>query len=173
MAEDSLEERSLEILGIPDHFDPDLLWLYLENKRRSGGGDVESLDRCGNKVLVVFTEVEGKSKIFNMNSQNTLLQVYVSKSLQAPVSPILAAAGVLSKGSHVLLDTTFTARRKPPKDPGKLLLKGLNPNTGLDFLELYVENITDMEVGRDISLFPSPSKDLVLIHLNRPLTKGL
>lgn len=130
----------MEILGIPDHFDQDLLWLYLENKRRSGGGDVESLDRCGNKVLVVFKEVE-------------------------------AAAGVLSKGSHALHDTTFTVRRKPPKDPGKLLLKGLNPNTGLDFLELYVENITDMEVGTDLSLFLSPSKDLVLIHLHRPLTK--
>lgn len=67
MAENSLEERSLEILGIPDDFDQDLLWLYLENKRRSGGGDVESLDRCGNKVLVVFTDVEGKTRIFSTN----------------------------------------------------------------------------------------------------------
>lgn len=97
----------------------------------------------------------------------------MSKSLQVPVSPILAAAGVLSKGSHDVYSTRFTVRRKPPKDPGKLLIKGLNPNTGLDFLELFVENITEMEVGTDFSMYLSPSKDLVLIQLHRPLTKGL
>lgn len=67
MAENGLDDRTLEILGIPDDLDQDLLWLYLENRRRSGGGDVESLDRRGNKVLVVFKDEEGKTNILITN----------------------------------------------------------------------------------------------------------
>lgn len=140
MAENSPEERSLEVLDLPDDFDEDYLSIYFENKRRSGGGDVESLERCGNKVVVVFKEAED-------------------------------AAGVLSKESHVLNKTKLTVRKKPPKDPGKLLLKGLNPNTALESVELYVENITSMDVDRDFTLYRSPDKDLVLIHLHNPLSR--
>lgn len=79
MAENSLEERSLEVLDLPDDFDEDFLSLYFENKRRSGGGDVESLERCGNKVVVVFKEAERKTRILCINVYK--LQTYVSKSL--------------------------------------------------------------------------------------------
>ncbi|XP_073677920.1 protein mono-ADP-ribosyltransferase PARP10 [Garra rufa] len=137
MAESSLEERSLEILDIPDDFDLDLLSLYLDNKRRSGGGNLVSLEKQGNHALVVFEDAE-------------------------------TAARVVSK-THVLQKTTLTVRRKPPKDPGKLLLKGLNPQTSLDHVELFVENITGMGCETDFILYPSPSKDMVLVHLKTPL----
>ncbi|KAK7124728.1 hypothetical protein R3I94_018947 [Phoxinus phoxinus] len=139
MMADSLEERSLDVLDIPDDLDDDLLILYFENKRRSGGGNVAFLERRGNQALVVFEDAE-------------------------------TAVSVLSK-SHVLLNSTLTLRRKPPKDPGKLLLRGLNPHTSLDHVELFMENITRMAFDTDFTLYPSPNKDLVLVHLKRPLPK--
>ncbi|XP_077052650.1 protein mono-ADP-ribosyltransferase PARP10 isoform X2 [Siphateles boraxobius] len=80
------------------------------------------------------------------------------------------ATRVLSQ-SHVLHNTTLKLRRKPPKDPGKLLLRGLNPHTSLDHVELFMENITRMAFETDFTLYPSPNKDLVLVHLKRPLPK--
>ncbi|XP_039537072.1 protein mono-ADP-ribosyltransferase PARP10 isoform X2 [Pimephales promelas] len=139
MMADSLEERSLEVLDIPDDMDDDLLTLYFENKRRSGGGNLVSLERHGNQAFIVFEDAE-------------------------------TAVRVLSK-SHVLFNTTLTLRRKPPKDPGKLLLKGLNPHTSLDHVELFMENITRLAFETDFTLYPSPNKDLVLVHLKRPLPK--
>ncbi len=56
MAEGSLEERSLEILDIPDDLDDDLLSLYFDNKRRSGGENVVSFEKHGNHALVVFED---------------------------------------------------------------------------------------------------------------------
>ncbi|XP_051992438.1 protein mono-ADP-ribosyltransferase PARP10-like isoform X2 [Xyrauchen texanus] len=135
----SLDERSLEVLDIPDDVDDDLLTLYFENKRRSGGGDVVSLVRHGNKAVVVFEEAD-------------------------------VAARILAK-SHVLQETRLTVRKKTPKDPGHLLLRGLNPNTSLELVELYVENLTGMESDVDFTLYLSPSKDLVLIQLHARLSK--
>ncbi|KAK2887250.1 hypothetical protein Q8A67_015478 [Cirrhinus molitorella] len=139
MAENSLEERSLEILNLPEDLEEDLLSLYFDNKRRSGGGNLVSLERQGKNVLVVFEDAE-------------------------------TAARVISK-THVLQNTKLTVRRKPPKDPGKLLLKGLNPQTSLDHVELYLENVIEMECETDFVMYPSPNKDMVLVHLKTPLDK--
>ncbi|XP_059365952.1 protein mono-ADP-ribosyltransferase PARP10-like [Carassius carassius] len=139
MAESSLDERSLEVLDIPDDLEDEFLTLYFDNKRRSGGGSVISLERCGKHALVVFEDAE-------------------------------TAVRVVSK-THVLLNKTLTVRRKPPKDPGKLLLKGLNPQTSLDYVELYIENVTGMDYETDFILYPSPNKNLVLVHLKNPLDK--
>ncbi len=62
MAEGSLEERSLEILDIPDDLDDDLLSLYFDNKRRSGGGNLVSLEKHGNHALVVFEDAASTKK---------------------------------------------------------------------------------------------------------------
>uniref|UniRef100_A0A9J7ZPW2 Poly(ADP-ribose) polymerase family member 10 n=1 Tax=Cyprinus carpio carpio TaxID=630221 RepID=A0A9J7ZPW2_CYPCA len=139
MAERSLDERSLEVLDIPEDLDDEFLSLYFDNKRRSGGGSVVSLERRGKHALVVFEDVE-------------------------------TAVRVVSK-THVLQNNTLTVRRKPPKDPGKLLLKGLNPHTSLDYVELYIENVTGMDCETDFILYPSPNKDLVLVHLKNPSGK--
>lgn len=101
----------------------------------------------------------------------TVLQ-HISKMHKELVCLTLAAVRVVSK-SHVLHNTTLTLRRKPPKDPGKLLLRGLNPHTSLDHVELYVENMTRMTFETDFTLYPSPNKDLVLVHFKTPLSKGL
>ncbi|KAG7317400.1 hypothetical protein KOW79_019698 [Hemibagrus wyckioides] len=136
MEDETLEDRSVEVLQIPDSLDDDLLWLYFENRRRSGGGNIISLIRTGDRAVLVFESVE-------------------------------VATRVLQKGSHRLSDAQLIIRKKPPKDHGKLVLRGLSPSTSRDLLELYVDNLTGIE-SDNYTLFQSPGKDLVLIHLHQP-----
>ncbi|XP_036421356.1 protein mono-ADP-ribosyltransferase PARP10-like [Colossoma macropomum] len=138
MADDNLEERSVEVLEIPDHVDDDLLLLYFESKR-SEGGTVISVERSGDRALLVFEQPE-------------------------------VAARVVSKGSHKLSDAELIVRRKPPKDRGKFLLRGLSSSTSLELVELYVENLMGIN-SDDYTLYPSAGKDLVLINLHTPLSQ--
>ncbi|XP_017572428.1 protein mono-ADP-ribosyltransferase PARP10 [Pygocentrus nattereri] len=138
MAEDNLEERSVEVLEIPDNVDDDLLLLYFENKR-SGGGSVIFLERSGDRALLVFEQPE-------------------------------AAARVVSKDSHSLNNVRLIVRRKPPKDRGKFLLRGVSPSTSPEMVELFVENLMGVD-SDDYSLYPSAGKDLVLINLHTPLSQ--
>lgn len=63
--------------------------------------------------------------------------------------------------------------RKPAsKDRCRLLLQGINPNTSPEMIELYVENMMGLNVS-DYTLYPSPGKDFILIHLSRPFSKGV
>ncbi|MCJ8745997.1 hypothetical protein PDJAM_G00136690 [Pangasius djambal] len=139
MEDESLEDRSVEVLQIPDGVDDDLLWLYFENRRRSEGGNVISLDRRGDTAVLVFENAE-------------------------------AATRVVQKGSHTLSDAKLIVRKKPPKDHGKLVLRGLSVSTSRDMLELYVENLTGIE-SDNYTLYLSPGKDLVLIHLHQPVAE--
>lgn len=59
MGDDNLEDRCVEVLEIPEDVEDDLLQLYFENKR-SGGGSVVSVDRHGDRALLVFESAEGK-----------------------------------------------------------------------------------------------------------------
>ncbi|KAJ8334239.1 hypothetical protein SKAU_G00398780 [Synaphobranchus kaupii] len=139
MSEEILEERTVEVSEIPAAIEDELLALYFENKRRSGGGPLVSLNRSGSCAVLVFEEAE-------------------------------VAARVLAKAPHMLQGVGLTVRKKASKDPGKLLLRGINPSTSLDLLELYVENVTGMKDG-EYTLYPSQWKDLVLIHFHRPISK--
>ncbi|XP_076864433.1 protein mono-ADP-ribosyltransferase PARP10 [Brachyhypopomus gauderio] len=138
MGDDRLDDRSVEVLGIPEDVDDDLLWLYFESKR-SGGGNVVSLERTGDKALLIFEHIEDVTR-------------------------------VLSKESHTLSNAKLVVRKKPPKDRGKFVLRGLTPNTSLEMVELYVENLTGID-SENYTLYPSARKDLVLIHLHVPLTE--
>lgn len=60
MQTEGLEERTVEVLQLPDGVDEELLCLYFENKRRSGGGPLESVDRKGDSVILVFEDAQGK-----------------------------------------------------------------------------------------------------------------
>ncbi|TTI15323.1 Poly [ADP-ribose] polymerase 10 [Bagarius yarrelli] len=76
------------------------------------------------------------------------------------------AARVVQKDTHKLSNGQLIVRKKPPKDDGKLVLRGLPPNISHEVLELYIENLTGIE-SDDYSLHLSPGKDLVLIHLHQ------
>uniref|UniRef100_A0A1A8DAM2 Poly [ADP-ribose] polymerase n=1 Tax=Nothobranchius kadleci TaxID=1051664 RepID=A0A1A8DAM2_NOTKA len=139
MSVESPEDRTVEVLQLPEGLDEELLFLYFENKRRSGGGPLESLKRKDNHAVLVFEEAE-------------------------------AAARVLSKGHHVLLNTELSVRKSPSKDKRRLLLRGTNPDTNTEMIELYVENMLDLNVT-DYTLVTWPGRDFILIHLSQPFSK--
>ncbi|XP_017276560.1 protein mono-ADP-ribosyltransferase PARP10 [Kryptolebias marmoratus] len=139
MSGESMEQRTVEVLDLPEGLEEELLYLYFENKRRSGGGPLESVEKKDNRAVLVFEEAE-------------------------------AAARVLAKGHHVLLNTELGVKRPPSKDRRRLLLRGTNPDTSAEMIELYVENMMDLNMT-DYALIPSPGRDVVVIHLSQPLSK--
>lgn len=59
MEDDNLDERTLEVLNIPESIPDDLLSLYFESKR-SGGGALTSLDIQDGKATLVFEDARGR-----------------------------------------------------------------------------------------------------------------
>lgn len=57
---ESQDGRTVEVLGLPGAVDEELLSLYFENKRRSGGGPLVSVEKSGDCALLVFEDAEGK-----------------------------------------------------------------------------------------------------------------
>ena len=54
------EEKTVEVRGLPEEVDKELLSLYFTNKRRSGGGPLVSVEKKGDHAFLVFEEAEGK-----------------------------------------------------------------------------------------------------------------
>lgn len=65
MSAESQENRTVEVLGVPEEVEDELLYLYFENKRRSGGGNLVSVELEGSRAILVFEEAEGKN-IFSL-----------------------------------------------------------------------------------------------------------
>lgn len=133
----------MEVLALPAGVDEELLSLYFENKRRSGGGLLASLERRDDCVVLVFEEAS-------------------------------AAARVLSKDRHVLSNGELVVRKPAPREqrspPLLLLLRGINPNTCLEMIELYVENMMGLDAA-DYALSPAPGRDFIFVRLTQPLSK--
>lgn len=53
----------MELLSLPPGVDEELLALYFENKRRSGGGPLASVVRKDDRAVLVFEESDGKRQI--------------------------------------------------------------------------------------------------------------
>lgn len=64
MPVENQEERTVEVLNLPPNVDQELLALYFENKRRSGGGPLVSVEKRGHRATVVFKETEGEYIMF-------------------------------------------------------------------------------------------------------------
>ncbi|XP_036949415.1 protein mono-ADP-ribosyltransferase PARP10 isoform X2 [Acanthopagrus latus] len=139
MSVENAADRTVEVLALPPGVDEELLFLYFENKRRSGGGPLVSVEKKGDTAILVFEEE-------------------------------VAATQVLSKGHHVLHNVELSVRKPASKDPCRLLLKGIDPTTMTDMIELYVENMLSLNLN-DYTLHPSPGRDLILIQLSQPLSK--
>ncbi|CAM5107194.1 unnamed protein product [Natator depressus] len=129
--------RALEVLGVPPDVEEELLVLYFENRRRSGGGPVLDCRRQGSRAVLTFESPEDAQR-------------------------------VLAKPSHILQDTGLAVRPAAPQDYGKVLLRGLNPQTDGSVLELYVEYVLNCESGR-YAIHRSPAGDQALVQLPEPL----
>ena len=95
-----------------------------------------------------------------------------ANSLISALIMLTAAAQVLSKGTHVLHNVELSVRKPVAKDQCRLLLRGIKPNTDTEMIELYVENMLGLNAN-DYRLYPPSGRDVILIHFNQPLYKGL
>ncbi|XP_025031769.1 poly [ADP-ribose] polymerase 10 isoform X2 [Python bivittatus] len=78
------------------------------------------------------------------------------------------AQRVLSRTDHVLQGVHLTVQPAAPRDYGKVVLRGLNPQSSLELVELYVERMLDC--GReDYAIHRSPAGDQVLVQLQAAL----
>uniref|UniRef100_A0A6P8QTN9 Poly [ADP-ribose] polymerase n=1 Tax=Geotrypetes seraphini TaxID=260995 RepID=A0A6P8QTN9_GEOSA len=78
------------------------------------------------------------------------------------------AERVLSKTDHILQNVQLQVRRAAPSDPRRVLLKGLNPRTSPELLEMYIENMTKRKSG-EFEIIRSFAGDQALIQLQEPL----
>ncbi|XP_074842523.1 LOW QUALITY PROTEIN: protein mono-ADP-ribosyltransferase PARP10 [Carettochelys insculpta] len=129
--------RALEVLGVPPDVEDELLVLYFENRRRSGGGPVLDCRRQGASAILTFENPEDAQR-------------------------------VLSKPSHTLQDAELTVRLAAQRDSGKVLLRGLNPQTESSVLELFVECVLNCEHG-SYTIYRSPAGDQALVQLPEEL----
>ena len=94
----------------------------------------------------------------------------VRTCLTYPLSQTVAAR-VLSKEQHVVYNAEITVRRPVLKDQRRLLLCGLQPNTCMELVELYVENVMEVDVD-EYTLTPLLGRDALLVYLHQPLATG-
>ncbi|XP_034275898.1 protein mono-ADP-ribosyltransferase PARP10 isoform X2 [Pantherophis guttatus] len=126
------------VLGVPSDVADELLVFYFENRRRSGGGPVQSWRRRGGRATLTFERPEDAQR-------------------------------VLSKTDHALQGVHLTVQPAAPRDYGKVVLQGLNPQSSLELVELYVEHMLDCE--RDAySVHRSPAGDQALVQLQAALS---
>lgn len=60
--EEAQESRVIEVNGLAATTTKDSIWMFFENTRRSGGGDVEHVDFTPELGIAVVTFVNPKSK---------------------------------------------------------------------------------------------------------------
>ncbi|XP_035038038.1 protein mono-ADP-ribosyltransferase PARP10 [Hippoglossus stenolepis] len=65
MQVESLEERTVEVPLLPEGVDEELLFLYFENRRRSGGGPLVSVEKKGNRATLVFEDAEAAAQVLS------------------------------------------------------------------------------------------------------------
>lgn len=70
MPVENKQERTLEVLNLPPEVDQELLTLYFENRRRSGGGPLVSVEKLGDRAVVVFEEAEGEMQQYICSGDN-------------------------------------------------------------------------------------------------------
>jgi len=61
--ENSESARTVEVIGIPKDVSKEFLYMFLENKRKSGGGTIEKMQfgSTPGKAIVTFEDERGKN----------------------------------------------------------------------------------------------------------------
>ncbi|XP_077209598.1 protein mono-ADP-ribosyltransferase PARP10 isoform X2 [Paroedura picta] len=108
---------SVEVRGVPPEVADELLVLYFENRRRSGGGPVQGCRRRGSRARLDFERPDDAARVLSRD------------------------------GGHALLEAPLTVLPAAPRDDARLVLRGLSPQSGADLLELYVERLVGAERG--------------------------
>ncbi|XP_067824803.1 protein mono-ADP-ribosyltransferase PARP10 isoform X2 [Heptranchias perlo] len=132
------DDAILEVHGITDEMPMDILTMYFESNRRSGGGAVASVERHGDYAVLTF---------------------------ENPAD----AQRVLLKPAHKFQNVDLVVRRVPPKDPRKIVLRGLKPQILDDTLILYLEFITDLS-SEQFTVHYDPDRIQALVHFHEALS---
>ncbi|XP_067871839.1 protein mono-ADP-ribosyltransferase PARP10 [Heterodontus francisci] len=132
------DDHILEVHGITDDMPMDILTMYFESKRRSGGGTITSVKRQGDYAVISF---------------------------ENPAD----AERVLSKPGHKFQNVDLIVRRLPPKDPRKIVLRGLKPQILDDILILYLECITGRS-SEQFTVHCDPDRMQALVHFQEALS---
>ncbi|XP_078392367.1 protein mono-ADP-ribosyltransferase PARP10 [Cetorhinus maximus] len=134
---DPTDDHVLQVHGITDDMPIDILTLYFESKRRSGGGTITSIKGQGDYAVITF---------------------------ENPAD----AQSVLSKPGHKFQNVDLTVRKLPPKDPKKIVLRGLKPQILEDTLILYIEYITERN-SEQFTVHYDQDRMQALVHFQEAL----
>lgn len=159
---------AVELWGLLPEVSDELLTLYFENHRRSGGGPLLSWQRIGCGGILTFQDPAGKETDFrdclgalNFDVSNTL--------------PLLTdAKRVLSQAEHQLSGVRLSLRPAPPRAPERLLLQQLPPDTSPLSLEQHVQALL-CAIGHPMQAchaLASPRQDCALVQLSMPLSEA-
>lgn len=159
---------AVELRGLPPEVPDELLTLYFENHRRSGGGPLLSWQRLGRGGVLTFQdpageEADSRGRLGALNSD-------VSDTL-----PLLTdAKRVLTRAEHQLSGARLSLSLAPPRAPERVLLQGLPPDTSPLSLEQHVQTLL-CAVGHPVQAchaLASPRQDCALVQLSMPLSEA-
>ncbi|XP_054023521.1 protein mono-ADP-ribosyltransferase PARP10-like [Dryobates pubescens] len=142
----------LDVGGFPPNMEVELLVLYFESHRRSGGGPVQGWQRHGPHLTITFQDPRGGG---------------CCAPLVTPVFPP-DAQRVLARSPHRLEGAELRVALAPPWDPSRLLLGGLNSATPLELLEPHLGTLLGRPPGT-FTLSRGPA-GWGLLNLHDPLT---
>ncbi|XP_071274308.1 protein mono-ADP-ribosyltransferase PARP10 isoform X4 [Agelaius tricolor] len=105
----------LEVRGVPPDAPEELLVLYFESRRRSGGGPVQSCQRLGPLLFLTFEDPQDAERVLQRphRLQDTVLEL-------APHFPFLE---LLEENTDVPLDAVPAPDRASPPDVEPLLVR--------------------------------------------------
>lgn len=84
------DRKEVEVLGLTEDVDDDFLLLYFENKRRSGGGEIQSFSRNGSVGLITFSD-PGDAEMVLSKREHHLHNVTVQVRRPPPWDPKMVA----------------------------------------------------------------------------------
>lgn len=169
MAEVEAEEgAAVELGGLSPSVTDELLMLYFENRRRSGGGPVLSWQRLGHGGVLTFQEPAGEG-LMEGGSRGP----HGTLALTTHPPPPTDAARVLAQ-EHTLQGARLSLRTAPPRAPARLLLQGLPPGTTPQRLEQHVQTLlcATGHPEQPCRALASPRPDRALVQLPKPLSEA-
>lgn len=160
---------ALELWGLSPEIPDELLTLYFENHRRSGGGPLLSWQRLGCGGILVFQDPAGEK----VDSRGCL-RCPEAFAISDTSSLLTDAKRALAQAEHRLHGVRLSLRPAPPRAPERVLLQHLPPGTSPLSLEQHVQALL-CAAGQPVQTccaLASPRQDCALVQLSMPLSEA-
>ncbi|KAM4539814.1 protein mono-ADP-ribosyltransferase PARP10 [Odontesthes bonariensis] len=178
MPVESLEERTVEVLALPDGIDEELLYLYFENKRRSGGGGLESVEKKDNRAILVFEEAEAAARVLS-KGHHVLHNVELTVRKSPPKDCCRLLLRGIKPGTNVemielyvenMMGLSMTDYILHPSPGTDFVLIHLNQPLSKDFQTLSTKFSKRRLDGAEVTLEQIEQSDSVLVENLHPGT---